>query len=400
MKLLHLFILLIFSTAFIGGQLLRFEFLNGIAITGLDIAIFFIAVTTIIFYLKDRDIAKTKLLKPIFLFFIVCSLSLVINIPSLPINSFLSSFLYALRWIMYSCLYFYISKLDSTNKKNVLKYLIFMGSMIVGIGYIQYFFYPNLRNLYYLGWDDHLYRMFSTFLDPNFAAAFFVLFLLLLISTIQEKLIYGYKKEIIGYSILSLLTLIAVFLTFSRSGLLMLLAGFIIYFLIQNKKKFIVMGSITIVVLLLIFSNYGIEGTNPFRTASSKARIDSLQNATKIFIDHPLLGIGFNAYRYAQNRYGFRTSSQWQTSHADAGTDNSILFVLATTGIIGLSIYMYLWFSAIKMILQKKSKHFYFSLCILASIGALFVDSIYINSLFYTSIMAWMWIVLGLMENT
>ena len=68
--------------------------------------------------------------------------------------------------------------------------MLISGSLIVLLGFIQLMFYPALRNLYYLGWDEHLYRMFSTFLDPNFAGAFFVLFTLFVIDMSLR-----YKKE-------------------------------------------------------------------------------------------------------------------------------------------------------------------------------------------------------------
>ena len=53
--------------------------------------------------------------------------------------------------------------------------LLFSGLVIVGLGFVQYFFYLGLRNLYYLGWDEHLSFIFQL-LDPNFAGAFPALF--------------------------------------------------------------------------------------------------------------------------------------------------------------------------------------------------------------------------------
>ena len=37
------------------------------------------------------------------------------------------------------------------------------------------FVYPDLRNLWYLGWDPHYYRVFATLLDPNYVGILLVL---------------------------------------------------------------------------------------------------------------------------------------------------------------------------------------------------------------------------------
>jgi len=47
----------------------------------------------------------------------------------------------------------------------------------------------------------------------------------------------------------------------------------------------------------------------------------------------------------AQKEKGYLNSSNWQTNHAGAGADNSYLFVLATSGTIGLIAFGYLMFS-------------------------------------------------------
>jgi hypothetical protein len=74
-------------------------------------------------------------------------------------------------------------------------------------------------------------------------------------------------------------------------------------------------------------------------------------------------------------------------SKAAAGMDSSLLFVAATTGIIGAAAYIYLLFS---MIRNGKKSRFY-----IASFAALLVHSLFVNSLFYPWVMIWMWILTG-----
>jgi O-antigen ligase len=103
--------------------------------------------------------------------------------------------------------------------------------------------------------------------------------------------------------------------------------------------------------------------------------------------DHPLFGIGFNTYRFAQLRYGFITKGEEADSHGVAGTDNSFLFVLATTGLIGLLSYAALWGTIVR---QAWGNH-----VVVASITAIFIHSLFVNSLFYPHIMEWIWILIA-----
>lgn len=144
-------------------------------------------------------------------------------------------------------------------------------------------------------------------------------------------------------------------------------------------------------IALSISSRYfNIENINLFRIASSEARIDSAKNALTIIKSNLLTGVGFNSYRYAQIRYGIRKEQSAGTiSHADAGTDNSFLFVLATTGFVGLILYLFMWFKIFKIA----------SALAIVSIFGVFIDSLFINSLFYPFVMLWLWIILALKKN-
>jgi len=109
----------------------------------------------------------------------------------------------------------------------------------------------------------------------------------------------------------------------------------------------------------------------------------------KIIQDHPVFGVGFNAYRYAQLNYGFRNDKAERISHADSGVDNSMLFVLATTGVVGFLFYLFMWIRILKTA----------NVLIIASVIGVVIDSLFVNSLFYTYIMFWLWVIIGLREN-
>ncbi len=382
-----LFILIIFLFAF--GEVIRIPFAD-LSIKLIDIGVVLLAVYWIIF--STKNFKKIKINKelaiPVLIFSLIAFLSLLLNARLLTGKEFFISFFYLIRWIAYASVIFIIPTFNSSFKEIIKKSLIFVGFVVVLLGYIQYLLYPNLRNLYYLGWDDHLYRLFSTFLDPNFAGAFFVLYFLFVLNILIGSLKKQARFFLLFIGLISLLTLIAIFLTYSRSALLMLMTGSFVFLFLNTRRSFAIL--IVVVFLLattLLPKAYKTEGTNLFRIASSQARLDSAKQAIEIFKEDPIFGVGFNSYRYAKHRHGF-TFGIWEESHADAGTDNSFLFLLATVGITGFIAYFYMWFKILKINIRSK--------LLIASIAALFVDSLFVNSLFYSFLMFWIWTLVGL----
>lgn len=377
LKKLFIITLLLFPL----GELIRINLGNSIVLKPLDIGTGLVVIVWLIFKLIKKEKIKQKyVIVPILLFATIGFFSLIINYFSLSLNQFLASLMYLVRWIEYVGIFFVVSEFDKSFKKKIINSILSVGLIVVIVGYIQYFFYPSLKSLFYLGWDEHMHRMFSVFFDPNFAGAFFVLLFLFL-----SNLFFNKKNKLIG--LLSILTLGAIFLTFSRSALIMLITSSAVMFTLMNKKIWIVLLFIITFLVLVISSKYfNIENINLFRVVSTEARLETAKNAITIIKDHPIFGVGLNSYRYIQIRYGFRNKNA-ELSHADAGVDNSILFVLATTGGVGLILYLLIWFRILKI---------QFSPLAVASVFGIFIDSMFINSLFYPSLMFWLWVVLGL----
>ena len=105
-----------------------------------------------------------------------------------------------------------------------------------------------------------------------------------------------------------------------------------------------------------------------FRQETAIARVESWVSAIQIWRENPVLGVGFNMYRYVDG----------ETGRAGAGVDNSFLFVLATTGIIGLLAYLNMWRTIIK------GKY--------AIVAVLFTHAMFNNALFYPWVMWWLFI--------
>lgn len=383
-----LFIFILF--AFVLGEVVRIQLPSGVAIKALDIGVLLFVVTSMLHF--RRKLTRPGLVRAILAFFSIAVFSLIFNFLNLKADELLTSSLYAVRWIAYAGVYFVIANLDSDLKKKIPNLLLIAGGLILSLGFIQYFLYPNLRNLYYLGWDEHLYRLFSTFLDPNFAGAFFVLYFLFVLGLFL-------KSKRLTYGVILALTFTAIVLTYSRSAYLMLFVGIITFFWVQGKKKLIVGFTLlfTLVIILASLLGFKSEGTNLLRTSSSFSRVDTAKNALIIFEKNPILGVGFNAYRFASEKYGFSKVSEY-ADHSVSGTDNSFLFVLATTGIVGLSAYLYLWYKILFFAKSNLRKNVFFSVLLSSSVALLF-GSLFVNSLFYTFLTLWMWILLGFVED-
>lgn len=388
LKVLFVILILIFPF----GEVIRFDFENNVALKLNDIFLFLL----VFYWLVSgswKNVLKAPLFKPIGAFALIALLSLFVNSTNLKLQEFFVSSLYLFRWIFYAGVYFVVLGFEPRFKRRISILMIISGSFVVIAGYIQYFLYPSLRNLYYLGWDEHLYRMFSTFLDPNFAGAFFVLLFIFMV----DQLFLFKKRNKYTYIlfIMTVLTLFAIFLTYSRTAILMLVVGTITFLILRKKTRWVI--AVIVVIAFFTFLSQSFlksEGTNLLRITSSIARIESSKNAVAIFRDHPVLGVGFNSYRYAQKRYGFSQPSRY-IDHTGAGTDNSFLFVLATTGIVGFLLYLFIWKKIMMMEIEFKS----YSQVLFSSVFALFVGSFFINLLFYPFIMEWMWILVGLKEN-
>lgn len=390
------FVIALLSFSF--GETIRFDIIKDVPLNLNSIAVGLLALIWFFFHLVNRGEKQALLTWPQVSFIGICMLSLLVNFNSLTISELEISFLYLFRFTIFLVLYFVIFDFDKKFIKKIPYMMLFMGGFILIAGYIQYLFYPNLRNLFYLGWDEHLYRMFSVFLDPNFAGAFFSLYLFLTMGLLEVQLKKRRKAEVILLSGLAVFIFIAVFMTYSRSAILMLIVGLLI-FLILKKKWMTILFLLAISSILIVASPraFKTEGTNLFRKVSSEARITSAKEALLIFSRNPLFGVGFNAYKYAKHRYGL-AGFKLYSSHAEGGTDISFLFVLATTGLVGFFAYIWLLFNIIKYAYRNYNRNI-IAKVLFVSIVALIINSFFINSLFYSFFMFWLWILLGLTEN-
>ena len=338
---------------------------------------------------KTKQKLQAKLMPFITLFGIVSLLSLLINsnlisLPELGISS-----LYLIRWLMYAGIYIIVLR----KQINATSWLV--GLFGVGVGYaligiIQFFLYPDLRNLMYLGWDPHYYRLFSTILDPNFAGIIFVFTVLL------GFYFYVQRKHRLLLSAM-LIPIIALVLTFSRSSYLAFAFGLGVFVVLQRQWKYAFTVCALFACIYLFFPNPGQAVTPFFRTATGIARIENWKESLILIKRSPIFGYGFNTLRYVLDK----SPADSFVSHAGAGFDNSFLFLLATTGVIGFSAYLWLLVSIVRLtfiITALSNDSRVFTHTVLATLVSVFIHSQFVNSLFFPQVMIWIWILVGVME--
>lgn len=292
--------------------------------------------------------------------------------------------LYLLRLFAYSA--FFLTAWNIYQSKRSLKETLFnsliLVSFVVAIfGLIQYFFYPDITNFTIWGWDDHLYRLLATFLDPGFASIILIFGLLAILVKYLES-----KDKRHFYMLAVLFGAIA--LTYSRAGYLALIGGLFTIFFLKKKIKYIFLLLGVFLLVLLFLPRPASEGVKLERMFSVYARLENYSETISIAKKSPLLGVGFNNICLAREKYWQRADFE---SHACSGSDSSLLLILATTGIVGLLIFLTL----VCKLIMNLSKNIY-GTAFLSCLVALLIHSLFVNSLFYPWVMGWMALLLSI----
>jgi O-antigen ligase len=315
---------------------------------------------------------------PFILFTLSALFSNILNLPKFAGEEVLTASFYLIRWVLYLMLGIVIFNLikEKVITEKILEDLLLISSCFLVIaGIVQLVLIPDFEqaNLTAFGWDPHKNRLASTFLDPNFLGAYLNISIFLLLWRHIKK---GLK--VFEYVLLAFI-FIGVILTFSRSAWLMLGVG-VLLFGILKRPWWVVIG--VVLAFLAYFAvprvQTRISGvTDP--SDSAQFRLISWENALDVFLDNPVIGVGYNTYRYVQKEYGYLTPDTVE-SHSGAGADSSLLYLLATTGIVGG-----LFFSlGLYFLTRNNNSLFYFALII-----SLVFESTFINSIFYPQILFW-----------
>lgn len=367
----------ILTLAIVSGQLIRIPFGTG-NLTPVDAGI--IIVSTLLLF-KAKPYIPLLFLKFFFLFLLTGLISLIFSPLNLNLSEFLNSLFYLIRLSLFVFFSFLLMAEKSKHYRSKIQdILLYSGIILASLGLLQFIFLPDLIFLTKDGWDPHFFRTVSTFLDPNFIGAYFVLTLLLFL----QKKSLKQKWQILFFAIIFL----ALLTTFSRSSYLMfLISGLSISWLKRSIKTALLTLTLFAILLLSfqIYTQVVARPRNISREQSASFRLNNWQQGLEIFQKSPLLGIGYNSYRYGLKKYNL-ADDQFIAGHGSSGNDSSLLFVVATTGLTGLITYLLFLITLAKYGLSKKN------LILPAAILGLLTHSLFANSLFYPPILLWLFL--------
>lgn len=394
--------LILFSL--LGGQLIKISLGSGESSLLLsDLIIPYFVFVWFLRVIIKKDLIISSFIGPfLFLFLTVAFISMVNGLRFLEPKQMLISAFYLFRLLSYGSLFYISASVYSQNSRGLLGFkqvIIAVFFIFSLLGIFQLIYFPSLLPWAgRAGWDPHIGRLFSTFLDPNFAGAFLTFGFIISLSLLT------YAKSIEAKIILSLATLstlTTIILTYSRSSYLFLFISFFVLSILRSKKLLLI-GVAAIIILFLIFpkSIERIEGGFSI-DESAVARFASWEKTMVIIRDHPLLGVGYNAFEPAQKSYALINT--YSKARSDTGSDSSLLTILATTGFTGLLAYFL--FYLISIIKAKKTFNFSrsttkkaFGLALVSILIGLLFHSLFVNSLLYPAIMILLFTLLGLIS--
>lgn len=286
------------------------------------------------------------------LFYIIKNIfndNILLSIASLNLLMYLSVFIAidkraaftnSIRFSMYIFVFYLISyKIKSLKQiSTIIKCFIFTSFLsgiysLIQIGYI-----------FYLGYRiDPSIRISSFLENPNNLSAYSILSIFIVVSLLINS---KNKKFKVLYASLLALLLVNIIFSQSRSALLAIVFGFLLFAILWNRKFLIV--SVIIPLVLFIIPQSRVRFLQIFDASQNSSRL-SIWKITKLIIhDNSILGIGYenfsNSYStYIKNNLSYSIGEGYVAIHphniflkfqVELGILGTLLFILFLTCII------------------------------------------------------------------
>ena len=255
-----------------------------------------------------------------------------------------SYFLKRLRWILRIILYYSICNFLFyylvRNNLFEISYPYAKDRFVKTFNYI-FFYDPERSSLNILGLD--FVRNQGWFWEPGINQIYLNILLYL------EGLVFKRNKWVI------LLTIFAIFTTYSTSGIIIMMIILIFIFKSSIKKNpILIFLAISIVIPFYFIAKSNVE--EKLETFSFQKRYFDLIQTISIINDYPLTGIGlddsfFSDFRFSHfinnnllNSFEESTSLELRAKSTDKGSSNSITYLMAAMGIPISSFLLYCFF--------------------------------------------------------
>lgn len=307
------------------------------------------------------------------------------------------SALYLARWTGYCALFYITYDLcrTSADLRRIVKWLV-AGAMLFSVfGLIQAAFLPDFAFVLHpdaipsVDFDLQGHRLVSTFLDPNIAAGYILIFTLLALSF----WIHGHTRWLGAF----LLFGAALFATLSRGAVLGLAIGIVV--LLARKGfpwKRAMWGMLAfscLVYFMYPILKEQIQDANRIALSdpSALSRIQDWAIAVEIVVANPIMGIGFDTLGYVLPHFGIIRESA--TAFAISG---DLITIVVLTGIVGLALYLWIYVDIIQGLSRlchgstSNWVHAY-ARGVQSATVAVLVSSFFTTLLLYPQIMAVLW---------
>lgn len=371
------------------GHLVRVELTPTVALYPQDLIAGFLSLIIVVPRLfRPKRILPRSFVLALGAFSLSIVLSLGANFNSVTAAQLFIGALYALRWLSYAGVFFYVREflvdkplVIREKKYPLLNLLSLAGLALATLGLIQYAAFPDMREFLGLGWDEHFFRLSGPILDPDFMGILLILtWFLLLILPLSKK----------TRLVTLVMVLAALFLTYSRASYLAWAGGTLVFLGLKRKLKYALVGLSAFVLILFILPKPGGAGVDLTRTFSISSRLVSWQEGIKLWKRQPIFGHGFNLLRYKKQQVGF-LPGEFELNHGATGIQNSYLFILATTGVVGLIAFLFL----LRSLFQAKTQNPELLATKQASLTALTLHALFTTTWVYPWVILWLWLFLG-----
>lgn len=255
--------------------------------------------------------------------------------------------LYLARWVAYAFFYFaaYEAAVDRQSARKMVRWLVAGGMAFAAFGLAQAVLFPVNFALWmhpgarpYIDYDPQGHRLVSSFLDPNLAAGYILIWALVALSLY----LHGFKRWLWPF----VLFVVALLATLSRGGVFGFVVGALFLFKTGRSRRgrMLKAGLVTAALALALYPLLaaGIQRAGRFNLSSGDKlamRVLWWRNDLAMVAANPMTGVGFNTLGYVSFRYGNELGAGAEGAAA-FGISGDLLMIAMLTGLVGLVIYL------------------------------------------------------------
>lgn len=386
----------------IPGMLARID-AGGAGILAMDIVLL---VFSVIWLAKkiiiDRSFPRNRWVGSGFLLVGILFATWLLGAGDLSTEGKLLSAAYLIRIVEFLIFGWAATDLFSREEKLLTKFFT-ISAVVILLGFVQFVLVPDISHFSTEGGlDPHIGRLLGTWLDPNYFAGFLGFLLPLVIGS-------WYRERKWWLLLLVAATMVALFLTFSRSGLLAAGVGLLFFFAWKDWK--IILIAVLVAALGIAASPRAqkrigelagtarsiiLRDTDEIDPTAS-LRLMNWKKSLTLWEKSPIVGTGYGTYRWAAAEEGIVDENYYSAG----GADSTHLTTLVTSGVLGFLVYLFflgkLWWQGWQPWRQQRNP---VSLGFAAGLLALVVHACFVNSLFFPLLFVPVMAMAGVLENS